>query len=40
MKNVEPYSTYGGNPSKKIRNWFENDEDLEVHKLIVNVNTK
>ena len=36
-KNVEPYSIYGGNPAKKIRNRFETDEDLKVHKSIVNV---
>lgn len=39
-KDVEPYSIYGGNPAKKIRNRFEKDEDLEAHKLIVNLNTK
>ncbi|MDQ2719843.1 MAG: acyltransferase [Bacteroidota bacterium] len=29
--NVEPYSIYGGVPSKKLRNRFENDNDKEEH---------
>lgn len=33
-KDVEPYSIYGGNPAKKIRNRFENEEDLEKHKRL------
>ncbi|TDE08410.1 acyltransferase [Dyadobacter psychrotolerans] len=30
-KDVEPYSIYGGNPAKKIRERFDNKEDLENH---------
>lgn len=31
-KDVEPYSIYGGNPAKKIRERFETKEDLQQHK--------
>lgn len=30
-KDVEPYSIYGGNPAKKIRNRFDSEEDLKKH---------
>ena len=30
-KDVEPYSIYGGNPAKKIKDRFESDEDLKKH---------
>ncbi|REC65634.1 antibiotic acetyltransferase [Chryseobacterium flavum] len=31
-KDVEPYSIYGGIPAKKIKDRFQNAEDLEKHK--------
>ena len=31
-KDVEPYSFYGGNPAKKIRNRFDSEVDLNNHK--------
>ncbi|TWJ04625.1 transferase family hexapeptide repeat protein [Mucilaginibacter frigoritolerans] len=30
-KDVAPYSIYAGNPAKKIKNRFENQEDLKRH---------
>lgn len=30
-KDVEPYSIYGGNPAKKIKNRFENEKDRIEH---------
>jgi len=30
-RDVEPYSIYGGNPARKIKNRFENKEMLEEH---------
>lgn len=35
-KNVEPYSIYGGNPARKIKNRFDSEEDLEEHLTIYN----
>jgi acetyltransferase-like isoleucine patch superfamily enzyme len=32
-KDIEPYSIYGGNPAKKIKNRFENEIDLANHIL-------
>lgn len=34
-KDVEPYSIYGGNPAKKLRDRFDNLEDLELHKKLL-----
>lgn len=34
-KDVEPYSIYGGNPAKKIRDRFDSNEDLERHKELL-----
>lgn len=31
VKDVEPYSIYGGNPAKKIKNRFESNQDLNKH---------
>lgn len=31
VSNVEPYSIYGGNPAKKIKNRFDTDEQLTEH---------
>ena len=31
-KDVEPYSIYGGIPAKKIRERFQNDKDVVIHK--------
>lgn len=30
-KDVDPYSIYGGNPAKKIKNRFDTDEELFEH---------
>ncbi|GET24466.1 hypothetical protein NT017_07950 [Prolixibacter sp. NT017] len=30
-KDVAPYSIYGGNPAKKIKNRFDTEEDLKEH---------
>jgi chloramphenicol O-acetyltransferase type B len=30
-KDVQPYSIYGGNPAKKIKNRFDSEEDLQRH---------
>lgn len=30
-KDIEPYSIYGGNPAKKIRNRFDSEKDLKKH---------
>lgn len=30
-KNVEPYSIFGGNPARKIRNRFDSEIDLQEH---------
>ncbi len=37
-KDVEPYSIYGGNPAKKIRNRFDSDEQLNEHIKLYNLN--
>jgi acetyltransferase-like isoleucine patch superfamily enzyme len=34
-KNVEEFAIYGGIPAKKIKNRFENDEDLLKHKIFL-----
>ena len=31
-KDVEPYSIYGGIPAKKIKNRFDNKEDIDKHR--------
>ena len=36
-KDVEPYTIYGGNPAKKIKNRFESQIDLEKHINIYNL---
>lgn len=36
--NVEPYSIYGGVPAKKLKNRFDNEEDLENHIKLYNLN--
>ncbi len=38
-KDVEPYSIYGGIPAKKIKNRFNNEEDVKKHKGMLS-NTK
>lgn len=35
-KDVEPYSIYAGVPAKKIRNRFENENDLNTHIKLYN----
>ncbi len=35
-KNVEPYSIYGGNPARKIKNRFETKEEQDQHHQLVN----
>ena len=37
-KDIEPYSIYGGNPAKKIRNRFDSDDDLSEHKRLYKLN--
>lgn len=37
-KDVEPYSIYGGNPAKKIRNRFDSEEQLIEHKILYQMN--
>ena len=37
-KNVEPYSIYGGNPARKIRNRFDSEEQLENHIRLYKLN--
>lgn len=37
-KDVEPYSIYGGNPAKKIRDRFDTLEDLEEHIRLYELN--
>lgn len=37
-KDIEPYSIYGGNPAKKIRNRFDSEEDLAEHIRLYNLN--
>lgn len=39
-KDVEPYSIYGGNPAKKIRDRFDNEVDFQNHKQIYKENYK
>ncbi len=34
-KDVEPWSIYGGNPAKKIKARFDNEEDLVKHKQLM-----
>lgn len=34
-KDVEPYSIYGGNPAKKLRDRFDTPENLELHKKLL-----
>lgn len=34
-KDVESYSIYGGNPAKKLRDRFDNSEELELHKRLL-----
>lgn len=35
-KDVEPYSVYGGIPAKKIKNRFQNEQDIIKHKGMLN----
>jgi acetyltransferase-like isoleucine patch superfamily enzyme len=35
VKDVEPYSIYGGNPAKKIRDRFDTEEELLQHKFML-----
>jgi acetyltransferase-like isoleucine patch superfamily enzyme len=35
VKDVESYSIYGGVPAKKIKDRFEQPEDLEAHKILL-----
>lgn len=37
-KNIEPYSIYGGNPAKKIRNRFDSEKELDEHILLYQSN--
>jgi chloramphenicol O-acetyltransferase type B len=37
-KDVEPYSIYGGNPAKKIKDRFDTLEELEQHKKALKIN--
>lgn len=37
-KDVEPYSIYGGNPAKKIRDRFDSDEQRIEHIRLYNLN--
>lgn len=37
-KNVEPYCIYAGNPSRKIRDRFDCEEDLNEHKRLYALN--
>jgi len=39
-KDIDPYSIYGGNPAKKIRNRFENENDKSMHISLYNKNFK
>jgi chloramphenicol O-acetyltransferase type B len=39
-KDVEPYSIYGGVPAKKIRNRFDNENDLAEHIRLYTLNYK
>jgi len=39
-KDVEPYSIYGGNPAKKIRDRFNTKEELEEHIKLYKINYK
>ncbi|WP_251040629.1 MULTISPECIES: acyltransferase [Chryseobacterium] len=35
-KDVEPYSIYAGIPAKKIKNRFQNSQDIEKHEKMLN----
>jgi chloramphenicol O-acetyltransferase type B len=35
VKDVAPYSIYGGNPAKKIRDRFDTPEELEQHQYLL-----
>jgi len=35
VKNVEPYTIYAGVPAKKIKNRFDSEEALEIHKKLL-----
>jgi acetyltransferase-like isoleucine patch superfamily enzyme len=39
-KDIEPYSIYAGNPAKKIRDRFDNIEQLEEHIRLYKLNYK
>jgi chloramphenicol O-acetyltransferase type B len=34
-KNVEAYAIYGGNPARKIKDRFDTESDLELHKQLL-----
>lgn len=38
-KDVEPYSIYGGVPAKKIKNRFNSDEEVAIHKQMLSHKT-
>lgn len=35
VKDVEPYSIYGGNPAKKLRDRFDSVDDLDKHLIAI-----
>jgi len=39
-KDVEPYSIYGGNPARKIKDRFDSEADLERHLKGIGVSSR